>query len=185
MIEELFNTGRFWTDKGNEHNYIVGYYNKEFVDRETAIKLMEIGMGNYGGSIDLWLEFFKNGNIVLIEYDERLVEFYTNKWGYRDRVKIIHADAYDINTLNVFEDNEFDYIIDDGPHTLKSHLYSATNWISKVKENGKLIIEDIQDEKFINDINKVNKYPYRIVDLRKDKGRYDDLIYEITKTIND
>jgi hypothetical protein len=181
-LEQLYYTGRFFSDKGHEHNYISGYYTKEFANREAPIKLMEIGMGHYGGSIDLWLEWFVNGTIVLIENDKNLVDFYIGKWGIRDRVEIIHADAYDINTLNMFEDNTFDWIIDDGPHTMESQIYSVNNWISKVKQNGKLIIEDIQDEKYINELNKVNTNPYKLIDLRKDKDKYDDFIYEITKS---
>ena len=111
-----------------------------------------------------------------------LIDFYINKWGIRDRVEIIHADAYDVKTLDMFDNNSFDYIIDDGPHTLESQIYSVTNWISKVKQNGKLIIEDIQSEHWIGEFNKVNTHPYKIIDLRKDKDRYDDLIYEITKS---
>jgi hypothetical protein len=180
-LEQLYYTGNFFSDKGYEHNYISGYYTKEFINRESPIKLMEIGMGHHGGSIDLWLEWFINGKIILIENDKNLIDYYINKWGIRDRVQIIHADAYDINTLNMFKNNIFDWIIDDGPHTLESQIYSASNWISKIKPNGKLIIEDIQDEKWIGELNKVHKYLHKVIDLRKDKDRYDDLIYEITK----
>ena len=181
-LEQLYYTGRFFSDKGHEHNYISGYYTREFANREIPITLMEIGMGHYGGSIDLWLEWFTNSKIVLIENDKSLIDFYINKWGIRDRVEIIHADAYDVKTLDMFDNNSFDYIIDDGPHTLESQIYSVTNWISKVKQNGKLIIEDIQSEHWIDEFNKVNTHPYKIIDLRKDKDRYDDLIYEITKS---
>jgi hypothetical protein len=65
---------------------------------------------------------------------------------------------------------------------MESQIYSVNNWISKVKQNGKLIIEDIQNEKCINELNKVNTNPYKLIDLRKDKDRYDDFIYEITKS---
>jgi hypothetical protein len=43
------------------------------------------------------------------------------------------------NILSTFEDDSFDYIIDDGPHTLASMVISAQKWIDKVKPSGKLI----------------------------------------------
>jgi hypothetical protein len=82
----------------------------------------------------------------------------------------------------MYADNHFDYIIDDGPHTLESQIYSVENWIHKVKDGGKLIIEDIASTEALQELIKHTNYPYKIVDLRQSApNRFDDLILEITK----
>ena len=86
----------------------------------------------------------------------------------------------------MFDDNSIDYLIDDGPHTFESQCYVITNWLSKVKPGGKIIIEDVQEyerfEKFETLIKDNNlNVSTKIFDSRERKGRYDDLIFEITK----
>ena len=180
-LEDLYNTGKYLTDKGEEHSYISHYYSKEFSNRYDKIKIMEIGMGHFGGSIDLWLDWFVNGEVVLIENDQNLVNKYKSKNSHISRLKIIHADAYDEKTLNMFEDDTFDWIIDDGPHTIESQIFSIKKWVSKLKVNGKLIIEDVLHDYWVNEFNEVNKYPYKCFDLKNIKNRFDDYIYETTK----
>jgi hypothetical protein len=85
----------------------------------------------------------------------------------------------------MFNDDTFDYIIDDGPHTLNSQLYSIRYWLSKVKNGGKLIIEDIQNidsskNKFDEICNEL-EINYDIVDLRENKKRFDDVMIIIQK----
>ena len=166
----------YLTDKGDIHNYIKGYYGEEFSDkREAPIKLLEIGLA-YCGSAKLWRDWFINGEINIIEFDPTLIKPV-------EGVNITLASGYEQEALDMFADNYFDYIIDDGPHTLESQIYSVKNWIDKVKDGGKLIIEDISSTEALEELIKSTTHPYRVVDLRETSyKRFDDLILEITKT---
>ena len=130
-----------WTsDKETNHSYLSGYYEQEFRDRSRNISLLEIGVAQ-GDSLRLWSEWFTDGKITGIESNRSLprpLSEYVN-------VELIYADGFSDETINKFEDNSFDYIIDDGPHTLTSMVVSAQKWINKVKPGGKLIIEDVQE----------------------------------------
>jgi hypothetical protein len=94
-------------------------------------------------------------------------------------------DGYSDETLALFENNYFDYIIDDGPHTLQSQKDAIVKWLPKIKSGGKLIIEDIQKIEHIleleNVIDKEIASEWKTFDMRNNKGRYDDIIFEVTK----
>lgn len=194
-MQEFKNLNEFWpyycqkytgfniTDKGTTHDYISSYYNYEFTDREAPINLVEIGIGD-GYSLVLWREWFKNAEITAIE---------KNPYGYNHKKPFqirgatsIFQDAYEQSTVDLFPDNSIDYLIDDGPHTLFSQCYVIENWLPKIKVGGKIVIEDVQEyeyfEHFKNLIedNELN-VSMKIFDFRKNKGRYDDLIFEVTK----
>jgi hypothetical protein len=177
-LEDLYNEQEDKSDKGTVHDYIVGYYSKEFSDkRNEKIKLMEIGV-HRGPSIVLWKYWFIDSEIVGVDnediYDcERIYD------------KLIIDDAYTDQFINSFSDGYFDYIIDDGPHTLESQIISATKWIHKIKPGGKLIIEDIQSIEWVSSLqdslDKSIVSDYKVFDLRNNKNRYDDIIFEVTK----
>jgi hypothetical protein len=58
-------------------------------------------------------------------------------------------------------------------------------WMPKVKKGGKLIIEDLQHVEWFDELaecaRKFGYEKYRTFDLRQNKGRYDDLIFELQK----
>ena len=178
-LTQLYDLALYPSDKGYIHNYINGYYNDEFTPKQNDnIQLLEIGVQS-GASLDLWSHFFDNGTIWGIDigapYDIK------NK---KNDIIVKVGDAYSINNVRLFPDNHFDYIIDDGPHTLESQLLAIDYYYSKLKENGKLIIEDIVSDDNLNalvDRCISKEYNYRVFDLRLDKNRFDDIILEITK----
>lgn len=80
---------------------------------------------------------------------------------------------------------QFDIIIDDGPHSLESQIFFLENYLDKVKPNGLLIIEDIQnisDTKILYEKTPSNfQSNISIIDLRASKNRYDDILFVIKK----
>jgi SAM-dependent methyltransferase len=128
------------SDKGKEHNYIQWWYDKEFSPkREEEINLLEIGIFN-GQSIKLWREFFPNAKITAID-----VELKEEAQFVKDLdINLIIGDAYDTTITDKIKES-YDYIIDDGPHTIDSQLEFVKLYNSKLKEGGKLIIEDIDN----------------------------------------
>ena len=171
------------TDKGTTHDYINSYYNNEFINRDREINLVEIGIGD-GYSMVLWREWFRNAKITAIE---KYPYHYNHKKPFEIKgATSIFQDAYQQSTIDLFEDNSIDYLIDDGPHTFESQCYVIKNWLRKIKVGGKIIIEDVQEyerfEKFEEIIKDNNLFvSTEIFDSRDSKGRYDDLIFEITK----
>lgn len=180
----------WYTDKGTNHSYIEHYYSPEFTSRRAEkLNILEIGIWD-GESIKLWKSWFINSNITGIDDNSGI---FGNKANINENLipgaTLIWDDAYSNKVANQFEDNYFDYIIDDGPHTFDSHKACIKKWLSKLKQNGKLIIEDIYyiceeypliGQQLINLID-INLYEYKFFDLRSYKNRGDDIILEITK----
>lgn len=96
------------------------------------------------------------------------------------RINVIEIDAYSTSALTAFNNIQYDIIIDDGPHTLESMIYFIENYIYKVNKGGLLIIEDIKSLQWVNELmHKIPKeisYLYKVHDLRKKIGRFDDIM---------
>lgn len=174
------------TDKGSYHDYLDGYYSKEFTNPEKVTSILEIGVQN-GGSLILWHEWFTNAKIVGIDVTDACLNNYKEASLGREfpRIEIIIADGYDKSVVDAHKDNSYDYIIDDGPHTLESMKDAIELWMPKVKVGGKLIIEDLQHVEWFEELaahaEKFGYKKYRTFDLRQNKERYDDLIFELEK----
>ncbi len=178
--------GWYTTDKTTVHDYMDGYYNEEFKDPDKVTDILEIGVQN-GGSLILWHQWFKNANITGIDVLKECIDNYKQaSFGVEfSRIKIIIDDAYASTTASQHKDNSYDYIIDDGPHSLWSMQMAIELWMPKVKDGGKLIIEDLQHPEWFGELishaAKFGYEKYRTFDLRDNKGRYDDLIFELEK----
>lgn len=162
------------SDKGTVHSYISHYYNERLEEyRHKAKKVLEIGI-LYGDSARLWKAYFSKAEIIGIDITPQISQ---------PGITFIEGDAYAQRMLDKFV-NEFDIIIDDGPHTLDSQKYVIEHWIKKLKPGGLLVIEDIQsmdDAKELMALSWRLGYEPKLFDLRDVKGRYDDMIIEITK----
>jgi trans-aconitate methyltransferase len=174
---QTFNQLEIKTDKGTTHDYLNGYYNQAMSPyKDKQINLLEIGI-HRGASMILWNSFFTNAKIVGLDNEDFNVKQEDN-----NLIKI--CDAYSDDIVNFFDDEQFDFIIDDGPHTLQSQLTTIKKYLSKVKPGGKLIIEDIQSELDLLELVGAASdadMEFNVFDLRNNKGRYDDIILEIIK----
>ena len=178
LLKELKGIGI--TDKGTVHDYINSYYGNEFVDRNKKIKLVEIGIA-CGSSIKLWKDWFTNAEIF--GFDINLCG--SNKVEI-EGTTLIYQDAYTSESVNMFEDGSLDYVIDDGPHNLQSQKDTIMLYLPKLKKGGKIIIEDVGYIEWGDDFIKLIKensldVDYKLFDLRENKGRHDDIIFEIVK----
>ena len=154
------------SDKGTVHCYIDEWYNSEFTPiRYEKINILEIGI-NKGDSLILWRDWFINSNVYGIDNGDEMTDEYFNIVNNIDGVNIQYADAYTHEVVSLYQNNFFDYIIDDGPHTLNSQIKCVDMWFSKLKSGGKLIIEDVWDiDSYKEEFDKLN-IPYEIIDLR-------------------
>ena len=142
------------------------WYNSEFTPiRYENLNILEIGI-NKGDSLLLWRDWFINSKIYGIDNLDEMNDEYVSIVNSLKNVNIQYADAYADDTVSLYENNFFDYIIDDGPHTLNSQIKCVQKWFNKLKPNGKIIIEDIWDiDNYKIEFDKIG-IPYTIIDLR-------------------
>lgn len=182
-LTEFFEELEPKSDKNTSHCYIDEYYSKEFTPKkELPLKLMEIGVRE-GLSHNLWSKFFTKGHIVGVDNGESGFTWDILK---DTNVEIFKTDAYTKSFADLWEDNFFDYIVDDGPHSVESQMKAIDLFLSKVKPGGKLIIEDIQAIEFAFRLGKhCHNNPliesFEIHDLRHVKDRLDDILIEIVR----
>jgi demethylmacrocin O-methyltransferase len=165
------------TDKNTRHNYIDGFYEKEFkkYQEKENISILEIGIAN-GASLYLWAKYFKNAKITGIDIEDRIVE----QWKL-DNIKYIFEDGY--KETFVKNIGFYDIIIDDGPHTLESQLFSLKYYLPKVNKGGIFIIEDVAGHEALNILYEKTpeefKNKSRFVDLTASMNRFDNMLYII------
>jgi len=170
------------TDKNTIHSYLTVYdelFNKK---KDSATHVLEVGIHS-GGSLLLWKNYFKNATIYGIDIIDKthILEELKN-----DNNIVLHTqtNAYDSNFVNkAFEDVKFDIVLDDGPHTLQSMIDFIILYSPLLKDNGILIIEDVQDITWLNTLIENTpehlKKCIKTYDRRSVKGRYDDIIFVI------
>jgi len=178
-----------YTDKNTTHSYISLYEKLLYPIRDTAKNVLEIGIGNFkaknGGSILLWSQYFSNAKIYGIDILPKhrvLDELYE-----KDNVELFtETNGYNKNFIDdKLKDKKFDFLLDDGPHTLKSQEDFVELYSPLLNENGILIVEDVQSIEWLKKLT--DKTPEHLktfiktYDLRENKGRYDDIVFTIDR----
>ena len=178
-----------YTDKGTTHSYLTLYETLLEPIKNNAKNVLEVGIGDFGikngGSLLLWRKYFANATIYgidILPINRVLDELINDK-----TIKLFcNSNAYDEGfILKNFKDISFDVLLDDGPHTLESQENFLKLYSPLLSENGILIIEDIQKIEWLEYLK--NKTPehlkqyVRTYDLRKNKGRYDDIVFTIDR----
>jgi SAM-dependent methyltransferase len=168
-----------YSDKNTNHSYIDHLYENLFKDiRHSATKILEIGIFA-GGSILLWKEYFHNAQIYGLD-----ISYYKKEFEFDNRVTQIIGNAYSKSIVDIFNNDLFDVVIDDGPHTLKSFQFFIQHYWNKVKPGGYLIIEDIFDPTLIPSL--LNYLPssatsIEVCDFRHVKNLFDDVVLVLKK----
>ena len=173
------------SDKDTIHSYIDIYDCLFFQKKLTAKTVLEIGVLQ-GGSIKLWNDYFENADVYGIDTLplDKLPNFSDKK-----RIKLFGGtDAYDNEFVYYhLSDKKFDMLLDDGPHTLQSVKDFINKYLPLLNNNGILVIEDIQDIKWIEILKELvpieDKKYIQVFDLRKNKKRYDDILFIINRTL--
>ena len=174
------------TDKNTVHSYLPLYQELLKGKKDTAKNVLEVGIYT-GGSIKLWSDFFPNATTYGLDIiaDYHIWDELKNK----DRIKLYTSyDAYndgDFNTNFLNKDTRFDFMLDDGPHTLESMKQFIKLYSQVMTDDGILIIEDVQSYDWIevlkNEVPEHLKKYIKVYDLRQNKGRYDDIVFSIDK----
>ena len=175
------------TDKDTVHSYLDLYQQLLIGKKETAKNVLEVGIYR-GGSIKLWSDFFTNAKVYGIDIMD-VKHVWENIKNKENIILYTSSDAYNIDFFNTHFLNKnikFDFMLDDGPHTLES-MKNYINLYSQIMEiDGILIIEDVQSWDWIdilkNEVPENLKQFIKVYDLRQNKNRYDDIVFTIDKS---
>lgn len=171
-LQELYETENslYPTDKGSDHSYLEIYTELFTPFKDRKINLIEIGF-QYGGGLRLFEDWFTQANII--GYD--IVDSNINTKYIIKRAKKIIKNCMEF-TLEEFRDFPPHIIIDDASHILAEQIKMVEICYPQLQEGGLLIIEDIQD--IVNSKSKFDalNIPYKLIDLRLNKQRYDDVL---------
>ena len=183
-LEQIVDNSR--TDKNTTHSYLPLYQHLLTSKKETAKNVLEIGIC-YGGSIKLWSDFFTNATV----YGLDIIDINSVWEEIKNKEKIIlytSVDAYnnDFFITNFLNKNiKFDFILDDGPHTLESMKQFINLYSQILADDGILIIEDVQSFDWLHiladEVPEDLKRYIKMYDLRSNKDRYDDIVFTIDK----
>lgn len=182
---ELVDNSR--TDKNTVHSYLELYQRLLCKKQQTAKNVLEVGIYK-GGSIKLWRDFFTQAAVYGLDIinSNQVWESIKNQ----DRITLYTStDAYDEQFFTeTFLKSEvrFDFMLDDGPHTLETMKKFIRLYSQVMTENGILIIEDVQSWDWIevlkNEVPENLKQYIKTYDLRSNKNRYDDIVFTIDKS---
>jgi len=176
-MEALIDNSR--SDKQTCHSYLPLYEDLLSKKRETATDVLEVGIC-YGGSIKLWFDYFSNANVYGLD-----IIPYSKIWDElkgKERIKLFSSfDAYNEDIVHKCIGNKrYDFILDDGSHTLEHQIKFLEIYLPLLKENGILIIEDIESQHYLDILvaNVPEEYQdcIKTFDLTDIKGRYDDRV---------
>lgn len=189
-LEQIYNKvfETHWMDKNSSHSYLPIYEQLLASYRTTAKNILEIGLFG-GGSLLMWEQYFA-GNVHGIDCSE------TPHDGLADLRPMIAEgnhlisifDATDAKEIKKhFEGITFDVIIEDAGHEINQQIEIYYNFKPYLKKGAIYIIEDIQDVDKMNADLKSGKLliylgeekTLKIIDRRKIKGRYDDVLVVI------
>ena len=188
-LKELINDEE--TDKNTSHSYLDLYEKLLSSKKNTAKKVLEIGIGDFkeknGGSIKMWYKYFINAEIYAVDIlgPERVLDELKNN----DRIHIFtNSNGYDEEFFEkTFLNNniKFDMMLDDGIHSLESMKQFIKLYSQLMTDDGILMIEDVQTIDWIAELQSVvpehlKKY-IEIYDLRANKNRWDDIVFVINK----
>ena len=180
------------TDKNTRHSYL-GLYEKLLCKKKkTATFVLEVGVGDFedknGGSIKMWRDYFPNATIVGLDilHINRVMDELLND----DRVVLfMETNAYNKDFFaNTFlnKNIKYDFLLDDGPHSLESMILFIKLYSQIMKDDGILIVEDVQRIEwleYLSDVTPDYLKPYiKTYDLRHIKGQPDDIVFTIDKS---
>jgi cephalosporin hydroxylase len=166
-----------WPDKGTVHSYI-DVYEKLLADyRGLAKNVLEIGIAG-GESLLMFEDYFWGADVYGMDCSETPVG---GAFDLRPlisaghKIKIGNAESeQEVDAL--FGDIKFDVIIEDAGHQIDQQLAIYQNFRNRMSWNGLYVIEDIADPTAFSDKFTKAGYTFQIVDLRRQKGRFDDVL---------
>lgn len=169
-LKEISFNLNYPSDKDTSHNYLP-VYQEEF-NKIDNIKILELGVYT-GGSLKLWSKYFDNSEIHGIDNKKHSSELIPG---------IMHYGNYQDLYLK-FEDNYFDYIINDSLHYAEDQIDAFNLYYQKLKSGGKFFMEDIPNLENLKIIlNYLNGYNLRVWNMNDTSEFQDSIMVVIYKS---
>jgi len=139
---------------------------------------------SYGFIYEKLLKEKENQRITILEIVEN--DEKSDIWLNNEVYYVNANEAYNNEFINKFNNKKFDFIIDRGSKRFKDQVFFLTNYLRLLKNNGVMIVEDIQSIRYVrymyeNVPDKFREY-IKTYDLREVKGRYDDIMFVINRS---
>lgn len=129
---------KFGTDKSSLiHNYCEKYEKYFNFERNSSLKILEIGVFN-GGSLKTWSEYYKNSLVVGIDINPNCKKYESGNI----KIEIGSQDDQDFLKQVVKKYGDFDLILDDGSHQQKHMIKSFEILFPNLKNKGIYVVED-------------------------------------------
>ena len=180
-----------FSDKGAMHSYIE-FYESYFAKKKTQVRLLEIGIMT-GGSMHLWQKYFEKYFLVGMDLSPA--------WNQsRPFQSDLEADAdiqlmFGVNSRvapipEALQEHQFDFVIDDGDHTVLAQMDTFRNYWPRVSPGGTYFIEDVIGavqietlQTFLVQYQQQHDQQFRIEHYQGFKNkRADDQILAVTRT---
>lgn len=146
---------RFGTDKATKHRYLDAYQQR--IPAAPTV-VVELGVLD-GASLRMWQAFYPDVEVHGFDITAVAVSGAT-----------VHVeDAYTLEAVDRFD--RIGLLVDDGPHTLASQLFTAAVWAPRADVT---IIEDIPDERWLPILTAALPGTVEVIDCR-DVGSFDSL----------
>ena len=173
----------YGTDKNTSHSY-GKVYDMLFSQYSTLSSLLEIGFDG-GASLLAYAEYFPHAKITGLDIeDNRLAQVKTHP-----RIQTVIGDATQDSIVSSFQE-AYDIIIEDASHMLFHQVQHFHDYSPLVKPGGLYIIEDVAEnnmeslKEHLVDAARESQFDMFVVDLRNQKGRFDDILFIFVKQLN-
>lgn len=191
---EYGETSLDFTDKGaaSGHSYI-DFYANYMNTKQSNARLLEVGISS-GGSALLWSKYFEKYDIQAFDYLPTFASQTPFQQELLDNPHIrlsFGQSSFDPAWADTFENEYFDFIIDDGDHSPEAQWKTFQLYYPKLKQGGVYFVEDVVNKDVAEELaTHLTDYltavgePFKIdtyVGWRINEGRYDDVIIHITK----
>ena len=133
-----------FSDKGAAHSYIE-FYENYFKTKRDCVTLLEIGMMT-GGSMHLWQKYFTKYTLVGLDLAptwNQLRPFQIEVEQDPNITLIFNCDSRSPDMPSAIFDKEFNFVIDDGDHSVSAQIDTFTNYWPVVQDKGVYFIEDV------------------------------------------
>jgi hypothetical protein len=127
------------TDKGRSYTRV--YYDLLAHVRDEPLRIFEIGVKD-GGSLRMWREFLPNAALFAIDVDPRCLSFERELPNTTIRL-VDQGSAAELHQFVEETGGEFDFIVDDGGHTMPQQITSFEVLFPHVVSGGAYVIEDL------------------------------------------
>ena len=183
-IGELFT--KYGSDKDTRHSYGEVYDRLIEEVRQVGVpgypkNVLEIGYGKSGAGIRAFRDVLGKlggGFHALENWEENFPDR-----EFEPGIHIHGADQRNAGDLAAFAEGferYFSLIVDDGCHEIEAQTLSAAALWPTLQGGGIYVVEDVQN---IDHVSRFKSFPgFEVVDRRKVKGRYDDVLVILRKS---